>query len=95
MGNAKSGTGIRTSRVNRHVWTVEEEELALDLYFAKATQAKVEIETSKTVLKLQSMKMKIMNIQYLDTGVGLANVSSLTKSLYQKRVDNIIVCLVI
>ena len=85
MGNSKKST----IKVHRHVWTVEEENLALDLYFSGAKDGEIAIAVKKTELKLSSMKMKLGNIKFLDTGDGLTNVSTLTRTLYNKRVDSL------
>lgn len=83
------GTNQKVSRkTERHVWSIEEENLAIDLYLDNACENTIKIEVEKTELKLSSMKMKLMNIKFLDTGEGLANVSELTKNLWEKRLDS-------
>ena len=76
------------SKLKRHRWTVEEEKLALDLYFRAASDNEVALAVAKTDLKLNSMKMKLGNIKFLHTGNGLTNVSRLTVKLFRKRLDN-------
>ena len=72
-------------QVDRHVWTIKEELSVIDLYKQKPTDNDI-IEFSKTSeLKLSSIKMKLSNIRYLDTGEGLKNVSETTKTLWEKN----------
>jgi len=68
----------------RHVWSIAEEKLAISLYYNEANEDEIKLAIESTELKLSSMKMKISNIRYLDTGEGLANVSELTKTLFEK-----------
>lgn len=75
------------SKIKRHKWTLEEGNLALDLYFKAANYEEIVLAVSKTGLKLISMVMKLENIRFLDTGYGLKNVSKLTRSLFEERLD--------
>lgn len=68
---------------DRHIWTLSEEELALNLYLNKASESQIEVAVEGTAIKLSSMKMKLQNIAFIDTGVGLENVSNLTKQVYE------------
>lgn len=83
LGKKKAAT--RTNPVDRHVWSIEEENLVLDLYFSKSNEKEIVAAIEKTELKLSSVKMKLMNIQYLDTGLGLSRVSGLTTRLFEQR----------
>ena len=88
MGTSK-GTKNHIGRknakqVDRHVWTINEELSVIDLYKTKPTDNEI-LEFSKgTELKLSSIKMKLSNIRYLDTGEGLKNVAETTKQLWKK-----------
>ena len=76
---------VETTRgCDRHVWTISEEKLALMLYNTRASEEQVKAAVENTALKLTSMKMKLQNIAYLDTGEGLSNVSSLTRRLFEE-----------
>lgn len=77
-----------TKSVDRHVWTIAEENLVMDLYFGKSGEKEINEVVEKTELKYTSVKMKLQNIQFLDKGVGLERVSTLTRSIYNQRVRN-------
>ena len=70
--------------VERHVWSIADELLAIALYKNKATPAEIAEGISGTKIKLSSMMMKLSNIKYLDIGEGLENVSETTKALWLK-----------
>jgi len=70
--------------VQRHEWSVQDETLAINLYKRNATEEEVLLAIKDTGIKLSSMNMKLGNIKYLDTGIGLANVSETTKALWNK-----------
>tara|TARA_R100000951_G_scaffold101420_1_gene92977 strand:- start:39821 stop:40036 length:216 start_codon:yes stop_codon:yes gene_type:complete len=62
-----------------------DEELALNLYINKTTSDRQVLEAIKgTPLKFESMKMKISNIRFLDTGFGLKNAPNQTKKLFKE-----------
>lgn len=87
----KNHTGRRNPKtVQRHIWTVEEENLAFDLYKANSTEEDIILAISETELKLSSMKMKISNIRYLHTGEGLKNVSGDTVAIFNSRKHELI-----
>ena len=83
--NKNSKIKRTTTKLNRHVWTVQEEKLALKLYKSNASAETIASEVSNTDFKLSSMQMKLENIKYLDTGTGLANVSSLTRQIFNNN----------
>jgi hypothetical protein len=75
---------INSKQVNRHVWSIEEEKLVMELYKNKSSEQEIIEKIKDTKLKLSSVKMKLQNIRYLDIGEGLENVSEVTKSLFNK-----------
>lgn len=81
--------GETIKNIDRHVWTLAEEELALKLYLNKSSESEIEIAVEGTALKLSSMKMKIQNIAFVATGFGLENVSSLTRQVYESYIKEI------
>lgn len=66
----------------RHVWTLVEEKAALALYKRNATPSESTALAEALDLKPSSMLMKIENIRFIDTGSGLANVSELTRRVF-------------
>lgn len=68
----------------RYIWTVQDELLAIELYIKKATDIDIQLAIYGTSIKLTSMRMKLQNIAFIDTGVGLENVSALTVSLWEE-----------
>ncbi len=90
--SSKGRVIVKTMRsIDRHVWTLIEEELALKLYLNKATDSEIESAVEGTVLKLSSMKMKLQNIAFIATGIGLENVSNLTKQVFESHMRKIAV----
>ena len=88
LGKSKkknSNNKITSKKTNRHIWTIEEENICLDLYFKNASIAQIKEAIKDTDLKYNSVLMKLENIKFLDTGEGLENVSSLTKQLFELR----------
>lgn len=84
---SKNHTGRSKPRlVNRMVWTIKDERLALDLYLKGAVAAEIERACVEHGIKLNSMKMKLSNISYLDGKGGLENVSDTTRALFLKRI---------
>jgi len=81
----KNHTGRKNAeKVDRYVWSIEDELLAIKLYKQSATKEEISLAITNTKIKLSSMLMKISNIKYLDTGIGLENVSDTTKTLFEK-----------
>ena len=74
-----------TKNSNRHVWTAEEEISVINLYKTNPTASEVEGFAKNSVLKVASIKMKLENIRFVDTGIGLENVSSLTRRLWDEQ----------
>lgn len=67
----------------RHRWKRSDEELALCLYLSgKTSPNEIEIAIKGTGINSKSMTMKLMNIKYLDTGIGLKNATNLTKKVF-------------
>jgi hypothetical protein len=73
-----------TKAVDRHIWSIANENLAIQLYRNRAEESEILEAIKGTELKLSSMKMKLSNLRYLDTGEGLANVSETTRILWGK-----------
>lgn len=72
-----------TVNVGRHRWSRADEELALSLYLNKKTsKSQVENAVKGTNINPKSMAMKLMNIQYIDTGIGLKNATNLTRKVF-------------
>jgi hypothetical protein len=81
----KNHNGKKTPKnVERHAWSIQDEMLAIDLYKRNASETEVLNAIKDTEIKLSSMRMKIKNIEFLDTGKGLNNVSETTKALWDK-----------
>jgi len=70
--------------IKRHIWTIKDETLAINLYKANASEDEIKLALVDIEISLSSMLMKIDNIKYLDTGNGLKNVSETTKRLWLK-----------
>jgi hypothetical protein len=67
----------------RHKWKRSDEELALSLYLSgKTSPSDIANAIKGTGINSKSMTMKLMNIKYLDTGVGLKNATNLTKKVF-------------
>ena len=81
---SKRSVGGKTSGSDRHVWTIAEERLVIDLYRRRASKEEIRETIEGTELKLASVLMKIENIRYLDTGEGLERVSGLTRRLWEE-----------
>ena len=82
----KNHSGRKINKmVDRHIWTIQEELDVIELYNYNPNEQDILdfVETSE--LKLTSVKMKLLNIKYLDTGEGLKNVSNLTRDLFFRR----------
>ena len=75
---------INPRSVNRYVFTMDDELLAIDLYKKGSSDAEIREAIKDTDIKYTSMKMKISNIRYLDTGDGLANISETTRTLFNQ-----------
>lgn len=84
-GEKNHGGRKNAKEVKRYLWTVQDEMLAIDLYRKNATEEEIKEGIKGTAIKLSSMKMKISNLRYLDTGDGLANVSETTRILWGKQ----------
>jgi len=87
LGNStsKNHTGRKNPKgVDRYEWRIKDEELAVNLYYSDATECDIKLAIKETDIKLSSMKMKIKNIQFLDTGEGLKNVSETTRSIFNR-----------
>jgi hypothetical protein len=70
--------------VKRHTWTIAEELLAIKLYKEKSDKKEIREAIKDTKVKLNSMLLKLQNLRFLDTGVGLENVSEMTRTLWEK-----------
>lgn len=71
--------------VQRHIWTIQDELLVINLYKKGASLDEIKSAIEGTGLKLSSVKMKLSNLRYLDTNEGLANVSETTRILWEKQ----------
>jgi len=81
----KNHAGRKNAKaVDRHIWSIEDENLAIKLYREKAEESEILKAIKDTKIKISSMKMKLSNLRYLDTGEGLANVSETTRILWGK-----------
>lgn len=77
-----------TVNAGRYRWTRSDEELALTLYLnGKRSKSEIDKAVMGTGINPKSMAMKLMNIQYLDTGVGLKNATNLTKRVFQEYIN--------
>lgn len=85
MGESKKKPKAKKAAPPKHVWSQDEELLAIQLYQSKASLTEIKKAIAETKIKLPSMRKKIQNIQFLDTGVGLENVSPITKQLWEKH----------
>jgi hypothetical protein len=68
----------------RRVWSVADELLAIDLYKTKADEAQIKAACEMSGIKYSSMKMKLSNLEFLNSGNGLENVAETTKILFNK-----------
>ena len=82
----KNHIGRKNPRsVQRYMWTIQDELLAIQLYQENATIELIKEKIKDTPIKLESMKMKLSNIKFLDTGEGLENCSQSLKTLWEKH----------
>lgn len=71
-------------QVDRYIWKISDEMLAIYLYKKNATDKEIKETIDNTEIKFNSMKMKISNVRFLDTGEGLKNCSESLKTLWGK-----------
>ena len=80
--NEKNHDGRRNPKsVQRHVWSIQDEQLAISLYKKNATESEIIEAIKDSPIKLNSMKMKIENVRFLATGNGLENCSASLQAL--------------
>ena len=88
LGNTKPSINKRSKgKLHRHIWSIAEENLAIDLYLNKASDAIITEAIQGTEVQFASMKMKLMNVQFLDIGKGLEKSSNSLKILWNKRTN--------
>lgn len=73
---------LKARKVDRYLWTIQDEQLAIELYQKNASNEDIKEAIKGTDIKYNSMKMKIKNVEFLDTGKGLENSSESLKILY-------------
>lgn len=76
---------LHARKTERMTWTIQDEQIALDLYFCNAQDDQIKEVCAKKGIKVNSMKMKLSNISFLDGNGGLENVSDTTRALFAKR----------
>ena len=81
--NHLSGKRVPKS-VCRHVWSIQDEELACMLYKDNASMDTIKESIKDKGMSLQSMIMRLGNLKYLDTGKGLKNVGYNTKVVWER-----------
>lgn len=85
LGKGKKNYSKNVSKTKRHVWSIEEENIAFDLYKNKANLEEIENTVKNMDVSFNSMNMKIQNIQFLDIGIGLENCGETTRRIFDLR----------
>lgn len=75
--------------VNRHKWTIDDDYIVFVLYFKNIKEKNsIDNVSQKIGCGTGSLRMRIKNFKYIETGIGLSNYSEMSKKVYDELSNN-------